>query len=64
MGKLIPVALRYFLSVLVLTVFRSADVPCTSTVKCEHSVHLLLDVYVPHVSRKSWTFHTSPVKCG
>ena len=37
---------------------------CTSTVKHEHSVHLLLDVFIPYVNRKSWTFCMSPVKHG
>ena len=32
--------------------------------KCEHSIHLLLDAYVPYVNCKSGTFHTSPVKHG
>ena len=48
----------------VLTIFRSADMPCMSTMKCECSVHLLLDMYVPYINHKSWTFHTSPVKRG
>ena len=51
-----------FVSFGVLTIFCSAGVPCTSTMKCEHSVHLLSDAYVPYVNRKSWMFHMSPMK--
>ena len=58
-----------FVSFGALTIFCSADVPCMSTVKCEHSIHLLLDAYIPYtyipyINCKSWTFHTSPVKHG
>ena len=35
-----------------------------STVKCERSIHLLLDAYVPYVNCKLWMFCTSPVKRG
>ena len=48
----------------VLTVFCGAGVYCTSTMKLEHSLHLLLDIYVPYINCKSWMFHTSPMKCG
>ena len=69
MGKLIPIALRQFLvcawSVLgVLTIFHSADVSCTSTVKRGHSVHLPLVAYELYVNRKLWMFCMSPVKGG
>ena len=68
MGKLIPIALRYFclrfVSFGVLTIFCSADMPCTSTVKHECSVCLLLDAYVPYVNHKLWTFCMLPIKHG
>ena len=69
MRKLIPIALRKFLvcawSVLgVLTVFRSADMSCTSTMKHECSICLPLVAYEPYVNRESWMFRTSPMKCG
>ena len=32
--------------------------------KCECSICLPLDAYVPYVNRKSWTFHMSPMKHG
>ena len=51
-----------FVSFGVLTIFRSADVTCTSTVKREHSIHLRLDTYVPYVNHKAWMFHMSPMK--
>ena len=64
MGKLIPIALLVCALLVfgVLTIFRSADVPCMSTVKHECSVHLLLDMYVPYINCKSWTFCMSPMQ--
>ena len=48
----------------VLTVFHSADVSCTSTVKRERSVCLPLVAYELYVNHKSWMSHMSPMKHG
>ena len=60
-----PSTWTYFCYILgVLTVFHSADVSCTSTVKRGHSIHLPLVAYKLYVNCKSWMFHTSPMKRG